>query len=66
MNECKKIPIGIEDFKILRERNCYFIFTADKSNHSFDKAFKAQKHVQDYVFTDVTGSFYLFFMWRKA
>ena len=42
------------------------IFTADKSSQSFDKAFKTQKHVQDYVFTDVTGSFYLFFMWRKA
>ena len=31
------------------------IFTADKSNQSFDKAFKAQKHVQDYVFTDGTA-----------
>lgn len=28
------------------------IFTADKTSQSFDKAFKAQKHVQDYVFTD--------------
>lgn len=28
------------------------IFTVDKSSQSFDKAFKAQKHVQDYVFTD--------------
>lgn len=31
------------------------IFTADKSSQSFDKAFKAQKHVQDYVFTDGTA-----------
>lgn len=31
------------------------IFTADKSCQSFDKAFKAQKHVQDYVFTDGTA-----------
>ena len=31
------------------------IFTADKSNQCFDKAFKAQKHVQDYVFTDGTA-----------
>lgn len=31
------------------------IFTADKSNQSFDKAFKAQKHVQNYVFTDGTA-----------
>lgn len=28
------------------------IFTVDKSSQSFDKAFKAQKHIQDYVFTD--------------
>lgn len=31
------------------------IFTADKSSQSFDKAFKAQKHIQDYVFTDGTA-----------
>ena len=31
------------------------IFTADKSSQSFDKAFKAQKHVQNYVFTDGTA-----------
>lgn len=31
------------------------IFTVDKSSQSFDKAFKAQKHVQDYVFTDGTA-----------
>lgn len=31
------------------------IFTADKSNQSFEKAFKAQKHVQNYVFTDGTA-----------
>ena len=28
------------------------IFTAEKSSQSFDKAFKAQKAVQDFVFTD--------------
>ena len=28
------------------------IFTAEKNNQSFDKAFKATKAVQDYVFTD--------------
>ena len=31
------------------------IFTADKSSQSFDKAFKANKAVQDYVFTDGTA-----------
>ena len=25
MNERKAIPLGIEDFKVLRDRNCYFI-----------------------------------------
>ena len=28
------------------------IFTADKSTQSFDKAFRANKAIQDYVFTD--------------
>ena len=28
------------------------IFTAEKNTQSFDKAFKAEKHIQDYVFTD--------------
>lgn len=28
------------------------IFTAEKSSQSFDKAFKAKKSIQDYVFTD--------------
>ena len=28
------------------------IFTAEKNNQSFDKAFKANKAIQDYVFTD--------------
>ena len=28
------------------------IFTAEKTNQSFDKAFKAEKSIQDYVFTD--------------
>jgi type III restriction enzyme len=28
------------------------IFTAEKNSQSFDKAFKAEKHVQDYVFAD--------------
>lgn len=28
------------------------IFTAEKSSQSFDKAFKAEKAIQDYVFTD--------------
>ena len=28
------------------------IFTAEKSSQSFEKAFKATKHIQDYVFTD--------------
>lgn len=31
------------------------IFTADKNTQSFDKAFLAKKHVQDYVFTDGTA-----------
>ena len=31
------------------------IFTADKSSQSFDKAFKAKKAIQDYVFTDGTA-----------
>lgn len=31
------------------------IFTAEKSRESFDKAFKAKKHIQDYVFTDGTA-----------
>lgn len=28
------------------------IFTADRSSHDFDKAFRASKAIQDYVFTD--------------
>ncbi len=28
------------------------IFTAEKHSQSFDKAFRAQRHIQDYVFTD--------------
>jgi len=28
------------------------IFTAEKHSQSFDKAFRAEKHIQDYVFTD--------------
>ena len=28
------------------------IFTAEKSSQEFDKAFRATKHIQDYVFTD--------------
>jgi type III restriction enzyme len=28
------------------------IFTAEKTNEEFSKAFKAKKHIQDYVFTD--------------
>lgn len=28
------------------------IFTVEKSSESYDKAFKATKHIQDYVFTD--------------
>lgn len=28
------------------------IFTSEKNSQSFDKAFKAKKHIQDYVFTD--------------
>ena len=31
------------------------IFTAEKSKQAFDKAFKAEKAVQDYVFTDGTA-----------
>lgn len=31
------------------------IFTAEKSKVSFDRAFKAKKHIQDYVFTDGTA-----------
>lgn len=31
------------------------IFTAEKSRESFLKAFKAKKHIQDYVFTDGTA-----------
>lgn len=31
------------------------IFTAEKSSQSFDKAFRAQKAIQDYVFTDGTA-----------
>ncbi len=31
------------------------IFTAEKSSHDFDKAFRAQKAIQDYVFTDGTA-----------
>lgn len=31
------------------------IFTADKSSQSFDKAFRASKAIQDYVFTDGTA-----------
>jgi len=31
------------------------IFTAQKSKAEFDKAFKAEKHIQDYVFTDGTA-----------
>ena len=29
-----------------------YIFTAQKNKAEFDKAFKAEKHIQDYVFTD--------------
>lgn len=28
------------------------IFTSEKNSQSFDKAFKAKKHIQDYIFTD--------------
>ena len=31
------------------------IFTAEKHSQSLDKAFKAEKHIQDYVFTDGTA-----------
>ena len=31
------------------------IFTADKHSQGFDKAFRAEKHIQDYVFTDGTA-----------
>ena len=31
------------------------IFTAEKSSQSFEKAFRANKHIQDYVFTDGTA-----------
>ncbi|MDR3217152.1 MAG: DEAD/DEAH box helicase family protein [Clostridiaceae bacterium] len=31
------------------------IFTAEKQKAEFDKAFKANKHIQDYVFTDGTA-----------
>lgn len=31
------------------------IFTAEKNKAEFDKAFKATKHIQDYVFTDGTA-----------
>lgn len=31
------------------------IFTAEKNFHSFDKAFRAEKAIQDYVFTDGTA-----------
>lgn len=31
------------------------IFTAEKSRADFDKAFRAKKHIQDYVFTDGTA-----------
>lgn len=31
------------------------IFTAEKNTQSFDKAFRAEKHIQDYVFTDGTA-----------
>lgn len=31
------------------------IFTAEKTSQSIDKAFKAEKHIQDYVFTDGTA-----------
>lgn len=31
------------------------IFTAEKSSQSVDKAFRAQRHIQDYVFTDGTA-----------
>ena len=31
------------------------IFTADKSKHAFEKAFRAEKAIQDYVFTDGTA-----------
>ncbi|MBQ7739874.1 MAG: DEAD/DEAH box helicase family protein [Eubacterium sp.] len=31
------------------------IFTAEKSSQEFSKAFKAKKHIQDYVFTDGTA-----------
>ncbi|MCD7938184.1 MAG: restriction endonuclease subunit R, partial [Tannerellaceae bacterium] len=31
------------------------IFTADKHSQSLDKAFKAERHIQDYVYTDGTA-----------
>jgi len=31
------------------------IFTAEKHSQTLDKAFKAQRHIQDYVFTDGTA-----------
>ncbi|MDR3300780.1 MAG: restriction endonuclease subunit R, partial [Candidatus Accumulibacter sp.] len=31
------------------------IFTMEKNSRNFDKAFRAEKHIQDYVFTDGTA-----------
>lgn len=44
----------VEHIAYNRTEGCYdsSIFTAEKKNGDFTKAFRAQKHIQDYVFTD--------------
>ena len=39
-------------YNSIEEKYDSTIFTAEKSSTSIDKAFKAKKHIQDYVFTD--------------
>ncbi|MGL4987225.1 MAG: type III restriction-modification system endonuclease [Treponemataceae bacterium] len=50
----KKATMTIEHICYNQVEGCYesSIFTDEKNSQSFDKAFKAKKAIQDYVFTD--------------
>jgi len=53
----QKATMIVEHISYDRIEGQYYstIFTAEKHSQSIDKAFKADKHIQDYVFTDGTA-----------
>ena len=53
----QKATMIVEHISYNRIEGCYEsdIFTAEKSSQDFNKAFKAEKAIQDYVFTDGTA-----------